>query len=157
MAMLSAVLGIKEHKTQFQSSSNQHEALSVFVLCGYTCMLIASIPMMKAFGLVGFMWTWILWEVIQTAFVLRLNNSLFPKELQISMNPVLRLVALMSVSVAIAVWPAYHEVTWPLSIVVVTATGVSVILGVAAYFIFGLGEIRRLLQARLANRLVANS
>ncbi|HEY4045958.1 MAG TPA: hypothetical protein VGM27_03740 [Acidobacteriaceae bacterium] len=157
MAMLSAVLGIKEHKTQFQSSSNQHEALSVFVLCGYTCMLIASIPMMKAFGLVGFMWTWILWEVIQTAFVLRLNNSLFPKELQISINPVLRLVALMSVSVAIAVWPAYHEVTWPLSIVVVTATGVSVILGVAAYFIFGLGEIRRLLQARLANRLVANS
>jgi O-antigen/teichoic acid export membrane protein len=157
MAILSAVLGIKEHKTQFQSSSNQHEALSVFILCGYSCMLIASIPMMRAFGLVGFMLTWILWEVIQTAFVLRLNKSLFPMEFQISMNPVLRLVALMSVSFAIAVWPAYHETTWPLAIVVVTATGVSLLLGAAAYFIFGLGEIRRLLQARLANRLVANS
>jgi O-antigen/teichoic acid export membrane protein len=157
MAILSAVLGIKEHKTQFQSSSNQHETLSIFILCGYTCMLIASIPMMKAFGLVGFMLTWILWEIIQTAFVLHLNNSLFPKEFQVSMHPVLRLVALMSVSVAIAVWPAYHEVTWPLSLVVVTATGMSALLGVAAYFIFGLGEIRRVVQTRLANRLVARS
>ena len=43
MAIVSAVLGLKEHKTQFQSSSNEHEKLSTRILLGYAVMLTASV------------------------------------------------------------------------------------------------------------------
>ena len=61
MALVSAVLGLKEHKTQFQSSSNEHEALSTFILIGYSVMLLVSIPVMHRFGISGFIVTWLVW------------------------------------------------------------------------------------------------
>lgn len=84
MAIVSAVLGIKEHKTQFQSSSNEHETLAWFSIGGYTVMLSVSVFTLRAFGLPGFMVTWIVWEIIQTVLVVRLNDKLFPKELGIT-------------------------------------------------------------------------
>ncbi len=58
MAMISAVLGVKEHKTQFQSSSNKHEDMSLFIVAGYAIMLAVSLVTMKMYGLNGFVVTW---------------------------------------------------------------------------------------------------
>jgi O-antigen/teichoic acid export membrane protein len=152
MAIVSAVLGIKEHKTQFQSSSNKHEDLSVFILCGYVVMLAFSVLTMKFFGLSGFILTWLVWEMIQTRFVLRLNGRLFPKEHQITTAPLLRLSLFMTTAFTIAVYPAYREVHWPLLWTVACACGVTGMLAVAAYYVFCVDEIRRLLTARIRNR-----
>ncbi len=153
MAIVSAVLGLKEHKTQFQTSSNRHETLSLLVLGGYATMLAVAIPVTKSFGLSGFMVTWILWEMIQTGIVLRLNLGLFPPDLKVSFRPTLRLFAFMIPAFAVAAWPAYREATWPLYTVAVVALAVTTLLGVAAYFIFGLDEIREIVSARMRLRL----
>ena len=152
MAIVSAVLGIKEHKTQFQSSSNEHEQLSLIVLSGYIAMLALSIPALKMFGLPGFMLTWIVWEIIQTIFVLRLNVKLFPAELQISLEPLRRLSIFMFLAFAAAAIPAYEGVRWSLPVVVVVALVTSGLLGLAAYFVFGLDEIRLIVLARISRR-----
>jgi O-antigen/teichoic acid export membrane protein len=157
MAIVSAVLGIKEHKTQFQSSSNEHEALSVFILCGYAIMLGASIFTMKVYGLAGFIVTWLIWEVIQTAFVLRLNDRLFPDEYKITIQPIIRLYIFMAIAFALSVWPVYREANWPLGWVVAFACGTTVVFGVAAYFVFGVDEVRGVLMARLRNRFARAS
>ena len=152
MAILSAVLGIKEHKTQFQSSSNQHEEFSVFMLIGYSVMLFAGVFTTKFFGLTGFMVTWIAWEIIQTVYVLKLNSRLFPAELAVSHRPFVRLVVFLVVAFGAAIWPAVHEAHWPLTAVVGFSAVSVVVLGGAAYYAFGLEAIREVVSTRLRRR-----
>ena len=155
MAVLSAVLGIKEHKTQFQSSSNQHERFSVFMLIGYSVMLFVGIFTTKHFGLTGFMVTWITWEVLQTAYVLKLNSKLFPEELAVTHRPFLRLVFFLIGAFGIIVWPALHEASWSLPAVVGFSAISVLVLAIAAYYAFGLEAIRDILMTRLRRRAVA--
>ena len=157
MAIVSAVLGIKEHKTQFQSSSNEHETLSWFILGGYTVMLTVSIFTLRHFGLPGFMVTWIVWEILQTAFVVRLNDKLFPKELRVTVMPLIRLSIFMTVAFALTAAPAYWEARWPLWAVVAASLAVVAVLGAAAYFVFHMGEIREIVQGRLRRRREASA
>lgn len=152
MAIASAVLGIKEHKTQFQSSSNEHEQLSWFILGGYTAMLAISVPALKAFGLPGFMVTWITWEIVQTVFVVKLNARLFPPELHVTLHPLRRLAIFMTLAFALAIYPAYRGITWPLPVVVSVALLTTALFGVGAYFAFGLNEVRQIVEARLRRR-----
>ena len=152
MAMVSAVLGIKEHKTQFQSSSNEHEQLSFFILGGYTAMLIASVFALKAWALPGFMVCWITWEIIQTIFVVNLNARLFPPELKVSMHPLQRLAIFMILAFALALFPAYRGIGWSLPVVVAVALALTALLGAAAYFAFGMGEVREIVAGRLRRR-----
>jgi O-antigen/teichoic acid export membrane protein len=157
MAIASAVLGIKEHKTQFQSSSNEHETLSLVSIAGYSIMLIVCLSTVKSFGLPGFMVTWIAWEIIQTGIVLKLNRKLFPAEMGFSIAPILRLSMFMIAAFGLAVWPAYKEANWPLGAGVGFALLATAVLAVAAYFTFGIGEIRGIVEARLRRRFAAES
>jgi O-antigen/teichoic acid export membrane protein len=152
MAIVSAVLGVKEHKTQFQSSSNRHEDLSIFILCGYVVMLCISVLTMKFYGLAGFIVTWLVWEILQTRFVVGLNERLFPKEQRITTAPLLRLSIFMTIAFALAAYPAYREANWPLTWTVACACGLTGVFAVAAYSVFGVDEIRSLLTARFRNR-----
>jgi len=157
MAMVSAVLGIKEHKTQFQQSSNEHETLSVVMLAGYSIMLAISAVTMHFFGLPGFILTWLAWEIMLTAFVLRLNDGLFPREYTITIKPVVYLAIFMSIAFAISGVLAFRVATWPLDIVVAIAASTTGVFGIAAYFVFHVGEIRTLLTARLKRRFAPSA
>jgi O-antigen/teichoic acid export membrane protein len=157
MAMVSAVQGIKEHKTQFQQSSNEHEKLSVFMLTGYCIMLLVGAVVMHFFGLPGFILTWLIWEIIQTAYIIRLNDGLFPPEFAVTVKPVVHLAIFMSIAFAISGVLAYWEASWPLAIVVAVAVCTTTLFGIAAYFVFGVDEIRTLLTARWKRRFAPNS
>jgi O-antigen/teichoic acid export membrane protein len=152
MAIISAVLGVKEHKTQFQSASNRHQELSFFILPGYAIMLLVSYFVMKRFGLPGFLVTWLMWEIIQTGFVLRLNEALFPPEFRISARPVFRLSVFMAAAFALAAIPAELQVDWSLVRVAGVALTATTLLGIAAYFVFGVDEVRALVVARIRAR-----
>jgi O-antigen/teichoic acid export membrane protein len=157
MAVISAVMGIKEHKYQFQSSSNEHERLSKFTLGAYAAMLVVAAFVMKPFGIFGFMFTWLAAEVAQTAYILRLNVQLFPADMQISMAPVARLLAVLVVAFGLAAWPVFASVNWPLLYVVVAAALVMLIISVGSYFAFGLDEVRLLLVSKIRQRMTPRS
>lgn len=154
MAIVSAVLGLKEHKTQFQSSSNEHETLSTFILTGYAMMLLVSIPVMHRFGLTGFILTWLVWEIIQTAGVVRLNQRLFPAGFQFETHLLLRFCGFIVVAFGAVAFPALREATWSLATDVAAAVGIAAVLGLFAYFVFQIDEIRRLLLKRYQQRRV---
>jgi O-antigen/teichoic acid export membrane protein len=157
MAIVSAVLGIKEHKTQFQYFSNRHGELSYFILAGYAIMLLIAYFVMQPFGLPGFLVTWLVWEIIQTGYVLRLNEQLFPPEFRITTGPVVRLSLFMAATFALAAIPAQLQVDWPLARVAVVAVVVTSVLGVAAYFLVGMNDVRVLVTARIKGRLAPDS
>jgi O-antigen/teichoic acid export membrane protein len=157
MAIISGVLAIKEHKMQFQQSSNEHEELSLLAIIGYSVMLLISAFTMKAFGMQGFVFTWLAWEIIQTGFIVRLNLKLFPAEVHISISPVLRLFAFMAVAFGLSAWPVYSDAHWPLWLVLSAAMGATVLLAAAAYFYFGLAEVRELVQSKIGHRFAPSS
>jgi hypothetical protein len=152
MALISAVMGIKEHKYQFQSSSNEHESLSKFMLGVYAIMLLVSAFLLRSFGIFGFMLMWLTAEIAQTIYILRLNVRLFPPGMKISMAPVLRLIAVLVVAFGIAAWPAFASVQWPLAIVVAVAISVTLLVSLGSYYAFELDDVRSLLLSRIKQR-----
>lgn len=157
MAIISAVMGIKEHKYQFQSSSNEHERLSMFTLGAYAAMLVAAGFLMQPFGIFGFMAAWLAAEIAQTIYILRLNMQLFPPESAISVAPVVRLVAVLAVAFGLAAWPVFASVNWPLPTVVAVAAAVMLIITAGSYFAFGLDEVRVVLIGKIRQRLAPGS
>jgi O-antigen/teichoic acid export membrane protein len=153
MAVVSAVMGIKEHKYQFQSSSNQHERLSRFTLGAYAVMLLVAALLMKRYGIFGFMFSWLAAEIAQTIYILRLNVQLFPPDMTISMAPVVRLVAVLVIAFGLAVWPVFASVQWPLPAVVAAAVVLMLVISTGSYFAFGLDEVRLLLLSKIRQRL----
>ncbi len=152
MAIISAVLGLKEHKTQFQSSSNQHEELSTFILIGYSVMLAVSVPVMHRFGLTGFLLTWLAWEIIQTGGIIRLNTRLFPAEYRFGKHLLWRFCGFVTVAFTAVSWPALREASWSLSLGVAAAFGCSALLAAAAWPTFQMTEIFQLLRDRALRR-----
>ncbi len=155
MALVSAVLGLKEHKTQFQSSSNEHETLSTFVLVGYSVMLLVSVPVMHRFGITGFLVTWLVWEIVQTAGVVRLNTRLFPDEHQFDTHLLRRFCFFIAAAFAAVTVPALREARWALPTGVAVAVAISAVLAAAGYFVFQLEDIRKLLVGRYRRRQAA--
>jgi O-antigen/teichoic acid export membrane protein len=153
MAVVSAVMGIKEHKYQFQSSSNEHERLSRFTLAAYAAMLVLAAALMKPYGIFGLMFSWLAAEIAQTVYILRLNVQLFPPGMTISMAPVGRLIGVLVFAFGCAAWPVYAGVRWPLPAVVAAAAAVVLLVSCGSYFAFGLDEVRVLLVSKLRQRL----
>jgi hypothetical protein len=152
MAIISAVMGLKEHKYQFQSSSNQHEKLSWLTLGIYALMLTGSVFLLPAVGILGFMSMWLAAEILQVAYIVRLNVQLFPPEFTISTAPVLKFLAVLLVVFSLAAWPAFQSIHWSLLSVVAVALPIVSITLTGSYFAFDLGEVRLVLLARLRRR-----
>jgi len=152
MAAISGVMGIKEHKYQFQSSSNEHQSLSRFSIAAYLVMLLAAAFLLRPFGIKSLLLLWLATEVVQVIYILRLNAKLFPREAQISTTPVVHLAFVLTGSLALAAWPVYHSAQWPLFEVAAVSIGFTAVLGVFSYFAFRLGEVRKVLQGRLRRR-----
>jgi O-antigen/teichoic acid export membrane protein len=154
MALVSAIMGIKEHKSQFQSSSNEHERLSRFMLISYVIALLISAFLLRPFGVIGFMFVWLAVEVLQTIYILRLNVRLFAKETKISMAPMVRFGGVLALGFGIAAWPAYASRSWPLGRVVGVALVTTLLLSLVSYYAFGLNQVRSLIEARIRRRLI---
>ncbi|MGO4212867.1 hypothetical protein AB4043_18840 [Terriglobus sp. YAF25] len=151
---LAGFLRIKEHKTQFQSSSNKHERFAVFSVVGYLVMLGVSLPIMKMYSLTGFILCWLVWEIIQTYAVVRFNEDIFPAEYKVSLQPITRLAIFMSVAFALSFYPSKLEVNWSLWAVVGFSCAAALLFAAAAYAYFGIGELKDILQQRFRSRFL---
>ncbi|MGA8668833.1 MAG: hypothetical protein WB679_03115, partial [Terracidiphilus sp.] len=84
MAVVCAVMAIKDHKIQFQWSSNQHQMLSVVSLLTYVGTCGIATFTLRPFGIPSLMILWTLAELVQVGSILCLNKKLFPPELHVS-------------------------------------------------------------------------
>ena len=148
MALTSAAMGIKEHKYQFQASSNQHEALSRVMLVAYTSVLAISAVTMRYFGVNGFMWAWLAAEVAQTIAILRMNRKLFPIGDEVTSGPVWRLLVVTTVVFAGSAYPAFHAAQRSLPVVMAVAVVYSVATALVCYKVFGVSEVAEILLRR---------
>jgi O-antigen/teichoic acid export membrane protein len=152
MAIISAVMAIKEHKTQFQWSSNQHQRFSVSSLLAYLVMCALSTVMLPRYGMTSLMVLWLCAETVQVFYLLKLNRRLFPPEAHVSAVPVVRSAAVLAVCFGLSIWPVYSSVNWPLTTTVLIATAATAFLAVLSYYFFGLRELLGRFTAQLTQR-----
>ncbi len=103
-----SVLSIKEHKYQFQFSSNQVQAISYMTIFSYSLQLAIAIPVMMRFGLAGYLVTWLGSEILQLFYLLRLNARLFADTAKVDRTPVYQLFGFLAISSLVFLWPVYH-------------------------------------------------
>jgi len=141
MALISAAISMRDHKQFFQFSTNEHQRLSLIVFFGNLLMIAVSIPLVIEFGLYGFLSAWLASEVTQMALIYRENRKLFQNDPSITFTPVLKLVAVMLVSLPICMALVHFARPHSLWIVAAAAIAGQAALILESYFVFGLKDV----------------
>jgi hypothetical protein len=144
-----AIQSVKEHKYQFQFSTNQVRELSYMTPIAYGAMLLLSIPAMLWLGLPGMLITWCAAELGQLLYLLHLNRRLFGDEGALSYRLVSVLMLFLAVGTVACVWPVFHIAPMSLLKQALIASTVTVLLLAISYWLFGVDEVRTLLWQRL--------
>ena len=150
-----SILSIKEHKYQFQFSSNKVESISWQTLFAYGMTSILSIPLMHQFGIQGYLGLALISETLQLFYLLHLNDRLFAGEAELDHKPVYQMLAIMAVCTAIFFWPILHIRGVPYLIQGVVATATTLALTGFCYWIFQVDELRTMLWSKLSSRIPA--
>ena len=101
-AAISIVMSAKEHKFQFQFSTNTHRELARFLFATYVGlggMWMVAIPRS---GVAGLLWCWLAVEVAQLGYLVRLNARLFRGQLGLDWRYLGRLGVLSAGGVGVA-------------------------------------------------------
>ena len=148
MALTSAAMGIKEHKYQFQASSNEHQDLSKVMVVAYGLVLLISSVAITRFGVSGFVWAWLAAEIAQTAAIFKMNQKLFPSGSRVTSAPLWRLALVTALVFAGATYPAYRAVHESLIVIAIMACAYSLLTALVCYRVFGLAEVTQIIGSR---------
>jgi O-antigen/teichoic acid export membrane protein len=94
LAITATVICIKEHKMQFQVSTNSHIQFSRVMFSSYVAMTLVSIATIHFYGLMGWLFTWLVTEVVQVVSIVHLNRKLFSSYERLSLGYIAKLSAL---------------------------------------------------------------
>jgi O-antigen/teichoic acid export membrane protein len=149
-----AIQSVKEHKYQFQFSTNQVRELSYITPIVYGAMLLLSIPAMRWLGLPGMLVMWATAELVQLFYLLQLNRRLFGREAELNYRLVGVLMVFLVAGGAACIWPVFHIAAMSLVKQALIASAVTLIALAISYWIFGVDEVRTLLWQRFRSTRV---
>lgn len=144
-----AIQSVKEHKYQFQFSTNQVRELSYMTPIAYGAMLLLSIPAMIWLGLPGMLIVWAAAELAQLLYLLQLNRRMFGSEASLSYRMVAVLMLLLAGGTATCFWPVFHLAGMSLPKQAMIASAVTILAFAVSYWIFRVDEVRTLLWQRI--------
>jgi hypothetical protein len=150
MALISGVMGIKEHKLHFQTSSNQHTILAKLMFLSYIAMTTLAVPAILFVGILGFLGLWFAAEVFQVLAILRLNRHLFADYARLDFLPVYKLFALMGGATIVSAVLATSAGQKPLPVTALTTFLFIAVLLAISYPLFGLNEVWTYVRSRVA-------
>ena len=150
-----SILSIKEHKYQFQFSSNKVESISWQTLAAYGLTGLLSIPLMHQFGIQGYLGLALISETLQLFYLLHLNDRLFAGEVTLDHKPVYQMLAIMAGCTALLAWPILHIRSVPYRWQGVITISITLVLTAFCYWIFQVDELRSMLWSKLSQRVPA--
>lgn len=156
-ATISMVLSAKQHKFQFQTSTNTHERLANIMFFTYIALAIVAVPMVRWLGMLGFLYTWLAVELYQSARFTALNRGLFQDSRSYSLRYVYRLAALSLIGIVLAGIILAHTYTRSYWVQFASAFTFSAVLAFAAFFVFHMREIAKKLYLMFRQRSIADA
>ncbi len=153
MAAISMTLSAKEHKFQFQFSTNTHERLARIMFFSYIAFAALSIFMVRWQGIYGLLYTWLAVELFQLVRLIGLNQDLFAHTGDHRLTYVYRLAALGAAGLVGAGWIVARTDHDTYRVQFAAALGISAILAIVAFQLFNMRTIVQKLSGRLVQRL----
>lgn len=154
-AAISTVISTKEHKYIFQFSTNTHEVLAR-VMFGTYVVMVAVMPFLAhRYGLVGILGDWLVVEIVQMIWLVRLNVALFEHVEKLTGTYIVRLALAAGtvLTAALFVLPHTSHLSYPVQ------TGCSLLLTAimtaAAYVLFDLKSLKSRIVVRLQRKFAA--
>jgi O-antigen/teichoic acid export membrane protein len=149
---VSIVISLKEHKYQFQFSTNTHVELAKIMFFSYMAMTFVSLGTIRWFGVTGFLWTWLSTETVQMVRLVKLNERLFAHVEKLDTIYITRLTTFCAVALALAFATLLR--TSQLTLFVQTAIAAGTALGIAgiAWKLFRMKEVSSTTFAKLTQR-----
>ncbi len=153
-AAVSIVMSAKEHKFQFQFSTNTHRELARFLFGTYLALVGAWFLLIPRFGITGLLWAWFTAELIQVLYIMRLNTKFFAHHEVLDAKYPIRMstLSLVFLGGTLVVLPRTALLALPLQTVI--AVGIGLVILALDIPLFGLipviGKLRGLVQKRLA-------
>ena len=151
-AAISMVISLKEHKFQFQFSTNTHEELARVMFGGYIAMIAVACLLVPRLGVSGFLWIWLVVELLQLTFLLRLNVRLFAHYEALEFVYLRRLIAICVPALAAALCLLRRAAGLGMPIQVAISLGSGLLVAAAGWQLFQvrpvLGTIRNQLSRR---------
>ena len=99
-AAVSIVISAKEHKIQFQVSTNTHHNLARFMFGINLAAVVAWYFLVSRFAINGVLWVWLFSEVFQMFYVMRLNGKFFAGHAVLDVKYPVRMALLSTVLLA---------------------------------------------------------
>ena len=152
-AAISIIMSAKEHKFQFQFSTNTHRELARFIFSTYLCLVGSWWFLVPRFGITGVLWAWFVTELVQVIFIMHLNSKFFAHYERLDVKYPIRL-SLLSIAL-LAVTQRFLPLTalLPLLPQAAIAIGVGAVILCLDIPLFGLipaaKKLRGLVQRRL--------
>lgn len=153
MAAISMTLSAKEHKFQFQFSTNTHEQLARIMFFSYIAMAVCSIPMVRWQGMPGLLYTWLAVEIFQLVRIVGLNRSLFAHTGDHRLTYLYRLGGLGLAAIVGAGWIVSHTHSDAYWMQFAAASGLAMALLVLAFPFFNLGNVLQKFSERMMQRV----
>jgi O-antigen/teichoic acid export membrane protein len=138
---ISMTLSAKEHKFQFQFSTNTHERLARLMFFSYIALVIIAFPMTHAFGMLGFLYAWLGIELFQVIRIIGLNQELFAHTGEHSLKYVYRLAGICLVGLVVGDMALTHTHLMPYWKQFAAAFGIGAIIAACSFFLFNMQEI----------------
>jgi len=154
-AASSIIMSTKEHKFQFQFSTNTHQELARFMFGTYVTLGGLWMFFIPRFGLLGLLWCWFAVETAQLGYLIYLNARFFAHHEPMDKRYLVRL-AVLSVSFiagAKVFLPYTRQMALPVQIGIAIANGAALLA--LAVPMFDLGSVWAEFQARRRGKRLA--
>jgi O-antigen/teichoic acid export membrane protein len=151
---ISMTLSAKEHKFQFQFSTNTHERLARLMFFSYIALVAIAIPMVHWYGMLGFLYSWLAIELFQVIRIVGLNKELFAHTGEHRLGYVYRLAGLCLIGLVAGDIILTHSHLMPYRLQFVAAFGISATMALVSFFLFNMQEIVKKLYVLFRNRLL---
>jgi O-antigen/teichoic acid export membrane protein len=153
-AAISIVMSAKEHKFQFQFSTNTHRELARFMFVANLATVACWIAVIPGLGVIGLLWTWLVAELAQVLYIMRLNIRFFSAHKFLDIRYPMRLMVFSIILLFAAVIVAPRLPSLPLVEQGTLALGIGLAILAMDVPLFGLapvlGSVRARLRARFA-------
>jgi O-antigen/teichoic acid export membrane protein len=151
-AAISMVISLKEHKFQFQFSTNTHEELAKVMFGSYVTMVLASFALVPRFGVVGFLWIWLLVETLQMAFIVWLNVKLFAHLQAFEFTYLRRLAGISIPALLLALFLLHRTATFHIPLQIAIAIGFGAVVAAIDWQLFGAREVFRKITGQFTRK-----
>ncbi len=151
-AAISMVISLKEHKFQFQFSTNTHEELAKIMFFSYIAMSLISLVLVPWLGVVGFLWTWLGVEVFQMIFIMRLNIKLFAAIEPLELTFLRRLVGICVPALLVSLLVLHRTASFHLLWQIAIAVGSGAVIAAIAWQLFGVRDVIRKIMGQFSRK-----